>query len=200
MDRLTTGSTHPCSAVVRLLRQFRWKPLVSTAGGCACIYAPIVAVDSSNGALLYWLVFLLLLFCSLAVASIFVFTGKGGMRSHWSASALFAQSQADICSSTSTHYAPLIAGPFTRCSIKNSFSLNMRLPPMGLEWDGWGFAGSDTKVYLVHDPEDRIRHMRRTKNGVRVEGLPCEIWKVRRLEKQWYSVVFFTNENWSTYG
>ncbi len=29
-----------------------------------------------------------------------------------------------------------------------------------------------------------------------LHGLPCPVWRVQRLEKQWYSVTFYTNEGW----
>ena len=58
-----------------------------------------------------------------------------------------------------------------------------------MEWDGWGWASSDTLVYLVNDPSDGLERAGHP-------GLPCPVWKIHRLEREWYSVVFFTDESW----
>ncbi len=58
-----------------------------------------------------------------------------------------------------------------------------------IEWGGWGWAGSDTNVYLVYDPSDQLGRADTT-------DLPCPAWQVHRLERQWYSVVFYTDESW----
>jgi hypothetical protein len=59
-------------------------------------------------------------------------------------------------------------------------------------WDGWGMFAQDTDVYLVYDPTDGLKNYR----ADRLMGLPCPVWKVHRLEKEWYSVTFFTNTGW----
>jgi hypothetical protein len=65
-----------------------------------------------------------------------------------------------------------------------------------VEWDGWGFAGSDTLVYLAYDPSDSLSTL--TGNGLRrkISSLPCEVAAVRRLEKQYYAIEFYTDTSW----
>ncbi len=62
-------------------------------------------------------------------------------------------------------------------------------------WDGWGFAGSDTVQYLVYDPQDCIRVP--GKSAIVVNGKSCSVWHVRRFEKAWYLVTFFTDTAWN---
>lgn len=65
-----------------------------------------------------------------------------------------------------------------------------------MEWDGWGFAGSDTVVYLVYDPNDSFRSATRGHSSGNFKGIPCDVSQIRRLESQWYSVVFYTDTDW----
>jgi hypothetical protein len=66
-----------------------------------------------------------------------------------------------------------------------------------VEWDGWGFAGiGDTTVFLVFDPNDSLAQASRMQPPVKARGLPCEVYRVRRLEKQWYAVGFYTETYW----
>ena len=66
-----------------------------------------------------------------------------------------------------------------------------------LEWDGWGFAGSDTTVYLVFDPHDSLAMAAKRGQPRKFNGIPCEVPGVRRLEDDWYTVQFYTNTDWS---
>lgn len=64
-----------------------------------------------------------------------------------------------------------------------------------IEWDGWGFPGAgDTVVYLVFDPNDSLLS---TDSPRRFAGIPCEVPRVRRLERQYYLVVFYTDTDWN---
>jgi hypothetical protein len=63
-----------------------------------------------------------------------------------------------------------------------------------MEWDATGFAGvANSTLYLVFDPSDALAIV--TLPG-KVAGLPCEVPLVRRLEKHWYAVRFYTDEEW----
>jgi hypothetical protein len=64
------------------------------------------------------------------------------------------------------------------------------------EWDGWGFAGSDTTVFLVFDPTDSLAVATGALPPVKSRGLPCEVFRVRRLDRQWYAVLFYTDTYW----
>jgi len=74
-------------------------------------------------------------------------------------------------------------------------------PPNGelkhLDWDGWGFAGLETEVYLVFDPTDSIAQLASSHASGKVPGVPCKFDRARRLSKGWYAVVYFTDQSWS---
>jgi hypothetical protein len=80
--------------------------------------------------------------------------------------------------------------------------LGLPEPPPGqlkhVEWEGWGFPGAgDTTVYLVFDPSDALSTAARSRSSGKFPGLPCEVVRVRRLEKQWYTVLFYTDTAWN---
>jgi hypothetical protein len=66
-----------------------------------------------------------------------------------------------------------------------------------VEWDGWGFAGSDTTLYLVFDPKDQLFAASSTERAGKYPGIPCQVFRVRRLEKNWYTVHFYTDQAWN---
>lgn len=64
-------------------------------------------------------------------------------------------------------------------------------------WDTWGFVPTGfTTTYLVFDPTDSLANAAKSTVPVRLSGIPCEVPSVFRLEKQWYAVRFFTDEDW----
>lgn len=65
-----------------------------------------------------------------------------------------------------------------------------------IEWDGWGWAGQDTTVYLVFDPTDSLSTPARNHAHGKFNGIPCEVAGVTQLEDHWYAVQFYTNEFW----
>jgi len=66
-----------------------------------------------------------------------------------------------------------------------------------IEWDGWGgFGAGDTIVYLVFDPKDSLATAAQTGADGKFPGVPCEVYKVRRFEKDWYAVSFYTDTDW----
>jgi hypothetical protein len=69
------------------------------------------------------------------------------------------------------------------------------------EWDGWGFAGvGDTTAYLVFDPTDALAVASEALPPVKASGLPCNVVRVRRLDRQWYAVLFYTDTYWGLGG
>ena len=66
-----------------------------------------------------------------------------------------------------------------------------------VEWDGWGWVGMDTTVFLVFDPTDSLRAAAKSHRAGKFGGVPCEVPLVRRLESHWYSVRFYTDQVWS---
>jgi len=65
-----------------------------------------------------------------------------------------------------------------------------------VEWDGWGWGGQDTTVFLVFDPTDSLSSAASIHQSGKFDGIPCAVPEVRRLESQWYAVRFYTNQNW----
>lgn len=65
-----------------------------------------------------------------------------------------------------------------------------------IEWDGWGWAGMDTTVYLVYDPSDTlIDEIRRNPKG-RFAAIAERTAKSQRLGRNWYSLRFYTGDEW----
>src|SRR5215831_4867862 len=75
--------------------------------------------------------------------------------------------------------------------------LSQSTPPNGelkhIEWDGWGWAGQDTNVYLVFDPTNSLSTAASTRLSGKFASIPCEVPKISRLESGWYTVTFYTN-------
>jgi len=65
-----------------------------------------------------------------------------------------------------------------------------------IEWDGWGFAGSDTSVFLVFDPTDSLATAATSGQPGKFNGIPCDVFLVRRLESHWYTVQNYTDQSW----
>ena len=66
-----------------------------------------------------------------------------------------------------------------------------------IAWDGWGFPGAGrTVIYLVFDPEDWLAAAAESGEAGRYRGVPCEVYRVGRLERNWYTVRFHTEETW----
>ncbi len=66
-----------------------------------------------------------------------------------------------------------------------------------MEWDGWGFAGSDTTVYLIFDPSNSLLTEAGSHSSGKFAGIPCEVPLVHRLEDHWYTVLFYTDTDWN---
>jgi hypothetical protein len=66
-----------------------------------------------------------------------------------------------------------------------------------IEWDAWGWGGQDTTAYLVFDPTDSLSLAASAHLSGKFAGVPCELFKVTRLEREWYVATFYTNEDWS---
>jgi hypothetical protein len=67
-----------------------------------------------------------------------------------------------------------------------------------IEWDAWGFPGAgNTTVYLVYGPDDYLSTVAKTHSNGKFRGLPCEVAQVRKMESQYYAVLFYTDTDWS---
>lgn len=65
-----------------------------------------------------------------------------------------------------------------------------------VEWDGWGWGGQDTTVYLAFDPTDSLSQAASSHQPGKYNGMTCEVFLVRRLQSHWYTVQFYTNQDW----
>ena len=65
-----------------------------------------------------------------------------------------------------------------------------------IEWDGWGLAGIDTTIYLVFDPTDSLAVAAKSHQPGKFSGIPCKVPWVRRMQSHWYTVMFYTDEDW----
>jgi hypothetical protein len=67
-----------------------------------------------------------------------------------------------------------------------------------IEWDAWGFPGAGyTTVYLVFDPNDSLSAAAKNDSYGKFSGIPCGVSRVRKLESHYYSVILFTDADWS---
>ena len=70
-----------------------------------------------------------------------------------------------------------------------------------VEWNGDGWGGApvgDWMGYVVFDPEDSLPQMSTKEQPRRIGGVPCNVVAVRRLGKDWFSVVTDMNEFWDS--
>jgi len=65
-----------------------------------------------------------------------------------------------------------------------------------LNWDGWGWGGENTEVYLVFDPSDSLSAAAKSHQPGKFDGLPCKVDRVFRLERNWYAAQFYTGTDW----
>jgi hypothetical protein len=67
-----------------------------------------------------------------------------------------------------------------------------------IEWDGWGWGGNDTTAYLVFDPNDSLLTAPESHSPGKYGGIPCEVYRVRRLEDHYYTALFDTETDWAS--
>ena len=69
------------------------------------------------------------------------------------------------------------------------------------EWRGDGWGGTpvgDWTGYVVYDPSDALPITNRNNPPMRIAGIPCQVVEVRRLERNWFSVVTSENQFWDS--
>jgi hypothetical protein len=176
--------------------RFTWV-LFYTFAGALLAGLSLILYDFDLGAILYLFIIPIVSLCLLAIGA-----RKKSRRSllvlpvlavYWSASWLLLKNSVDLHEGiqwllhSKTYKAEVFAQPS---------------PPSGelrhLEWDGWGFPGAgDTVVYLVFDPNDALINAAHNHSTGKFDGIPCEVWRVRRLNNHWYSVTFYTDTDWN---
>ena len=155
------------------LSRLPWKPLAFAGLAAVCISARIIISGDSGDTISYWLGLLAVSFSLLITAAVLAFT-----KSRRNALTLvgiaaisvfvsFVLFRYDYALRTSYRWT------FHSGMYKQQLYARHDSTPGGLtymDWDGWGFAGSETEVYLVHDPGDNLKHAVRSKYGVKAEG------------------------------
>lgn len=69
------------------------------------------------------------------------------------------------------------------------------------EWNGDGWGGApvgDWTGYGVYDPSDSLPTRSTDEVSGKINGVPCDVVTVRRLERNWYSVVTDMNQFWDS--
>jgi hypothetical protein len=61
-------------------------------------------------------------------------------------------------------------------------------------WRQWGFLSVWTVAYLVFDETDALASF--AFRGGDVPGVPCGVWHVLPLQKQWYVVTLYSEQTW----
>lgn len=159
-------------------------------------FSPLVMTSSDLSGLLYFLVAVPLMSIALGILAL---RRKGRRRvmmivtlvSYWLISGLIFSHFLDVRDScrwlfqAKTYKARVLAFPVP----KNGDFRH-------LEWEEWGFAGEDTTVYLVFDPSDSLSGPANDHLSGKFTGISCAVGRVHRLEKQWYTVTFYTDTSW----
>ena len=63
-----------------------------------------------------------------------------------------------------------------------------------MNWDGWGWAGADTEVYLVYDPSDTLQRGRAEAPGKTEREILEKAQFIQRLSPGWYSATLYTDQ------
>jgi hypothetical protein len=66
-----------------------------------------------------------------------------------------------------------------------------------VDWDDWGWGGINTTIYLVFDPTDSLAAAARSHQPGKFNGIPCTVPWVRRMQSHWYTVMFYTDQDWN---
>ncbi len=66
-----------------------------------------------------------------------------------------------------------------------------------VEWDGWGGAPvGDWSAYVVFDPRDSLDADLGLHPPRMIRGIPCDVLRVQRLQRYWYSITLQMNQWW----
>jgi hypothetical protein len=64
-----------------------------------------------------------------------------------------------------------------------------------MEWDGSGFAGTETTVFLVFDPTNSLAAAAHNNQFGKFKGIPCDVSEVDRMDSHWY-LIEIDDGNW----
>lgn len=181
-------------------RQLNWKLPVSVAAGAGVVLASLI-VWSPDADILY-----IFLIAPIASVVFLVLLVRAAVRKRASQCLSLALT---LVAFLAVSWALLMNRGAVRDSLRwqfwsHNFKTEVLTKPTPIngelkhaEWEATGFPGvGNNTVYLVFDPSDSLWVAAKSHSPGKFSGIPCEVPVVRRLERQWYSVVFYTNEEW----
>ena len=165
-----------------------WRTLIYAVLAAVLIFLPLLM--SSNTDVLYLFVivpgFILIGICGLIYAAIRKKLPIALMvATFWAVSVLLFDYNFQI--RTFTRWF-LWSGRYKNKVLAQPASVNGELKH--IEWDGWGWGGQDFSVFLVFDPADSLSPPAQSGQSRKLNGIPCEVSSVRRMDSHWYIVYF----------
>ncbi len=116
----------------------------------------------------------------------------GMVLAYWAVSALLVIGREPL--RTASRWL-LFSGEYKRSVLAQPKPVNGEL--RHVNWDGWGWGGIDTPVYLVFDPQDGLSNEAKDRAHGPFNGVPCEVDRVHRMQPHWYTVQFYTDTSWN---
>jgi hypothetical protein len=175
-----------------------WLPLFGSVVAAICCWTPFLYLKSFDFESLFYLAFLLLITLALGLIVILrrIFYKKWVKHYTWIAVVTF------VCvsfamSHSETHLRPWARWLIASSSYKSQVIAQPITDPSGIrfiEWDGWGWAGMDTNVYLIYDPSDTLKFGAHKVQGKKSVEITEKAQFIQRLEHNWYSATLFTSE------
>jgi hypothetical protein len=174
--------------------QFNWRLPLYAAVGALIVFLPFIIYAYDIGEVLY--LYIGVPIVSLIFLVVFIFKKRrlavfSMLVVYWAVTWVLFQNSFELRSAgrwllwSKTYKAEVLAQP-------ESPNGELR----HIDWDGWGWGGNDTTVYLVYDPADSLSVTAKSHSSGKFDGIPCKVPRVRRLESYWYFVVFYTNTAW----
>jgi hypothetical protein len=179
--------------------RFRWQLSVWAVVCTTILFVPLVIWNIDFGLILYFL------FASIAILVELIITIVLANRTRHRRWLSFLAMIVATCATSSLLFTNAFfihtrGHWITQGSQSSAAVLAQPTPSAGdlkhVEWDGWGWGGNDTTVYLVFDPIDSLASAAKNHASGRISSALCGISRMQRLEKNWYSVVFYTNDAW----
>ena len=170
------------------ISQLGWRMPSYAASAAVLVFVPLLM--SPNRDALYLFVIVPCLFLTGICVLIYAAIGKNVpiavmVAIFWTVSALLFVYNIQI--RTFTRWF-LWSGRYKNKVLAQPASVNGELKH--IEWDGWGWGGQDFSVFLVFDPADSLSGPAKHRQSGKLNGIPCEVSIVRRMDSHWY-IVFF---------
>lgn len=172
--------------------RFNWRlPLYSAIGGLI-LFAPIMFFGSSFSDLLYILVAAPIIgFALFLVALIVAIRGKRRLGlavlamviAYWAVSWGLSRNSSELRSTARW----LLWSQYYKAEVlaqRGTADGDLR----HIEWDGRGQAGTYTIAYLVFDPTESLSIATKSGSPRELNGVPCKVYRVRRMESHYYTV------------